>query len=113
MSDFRVRSKIWLEWNGQPFLGDGRYRLLVAVAAAGSINAAAKQLGISYRAWSQLEAMEQHAPYPLLERRSGDKGGGETRLTDAALNLLRYFGDLRDQVNRAVDAGFKERFERS
>lgn len=114
MSDFRVRSKIWLEWNGQPFLGDGRYRLLAAVAAAGSINAAAKQLGISYRkAWSQLEAMEQHAPYPLLDRRSGGKGGGETRLTDAALELLRSFGDLRDQINCAADAGFKEVFERS
>jgi len=114
MSDFRVRSKIWLEWNGQPFFGVGRYRLLAAIAATGSINAAAKQLGISYRkAWSQLEAMEQHAPYPLLERRSGGKGGGETRLTDAALNLLRYFSDLRDQVNRAADAGFKEGFKRS
>ncbi len=114
MSDFRVRSKTWLEWNGHPFLGDGRYRLLSAVADAGSINAAAKRLGISYRkAWSQLEAMEKHAPYPLLERRSGGKGGGETRLTDEALQLLSSFANLRNQVNRAADAWFKEVFETS
>ena len=77
MSEFRVRSKVWLEFDGQPFLGDGRYRILAAIEHAGSINAAAKHLDISYRkAWSQLQVMEEHAPFPLLQRRLGGKGGG-------------------------------------
>lgn len=114
MNDFRVRSKIWLEWNGQPFLGDGRYRLLAAVADAGSINAAARTLGISYRkAWSQLDAMENNAPFQLLERRSGGKDGGATRLTAEAMQLLCSFAALRDQVNNAADAGFNQAFEGS
>ena len=49
MSRLRVRSKVWLEVDGQAFLGDGRYRLLSAVQRNGSINAAARDLGISYR----------------------------------------------------------------
>ncbi|MFO7813730.1 MAG: LysR family transcriptional regulator, partial [Pelovirga sp.] len=61
MNNIRIRSKIWLEVNGQPFLGGGRLRLLRAIAATGSINAASQQLGISYRkAWSQLQEMEKH-----------------------------------------------------
>lgn len=64
-----MRSKVWLELNGQPFLGDGRYRLLTSVERTGSINSAAKELGLSYRkAWSQLQVMEKSSPFPLLRR---------------------------------------------
>lgn len=108
MSRFRIRSKVWLEFDGQPFLGDGRYRLLAEVERSGSINAAAKALGISYRkAWSQLDSMESHAPFPLLERRIGGKGGGATRLTAAAQELLENFQELRGQVNAAADNCFE------
>jgi molybdate transport system regulatory protein len=111
MSEFSVRSKVWLEFQGQPLLGDGRYRLLAAVGTSGSINAAARDLGISYRkAWSQLQAMEEHFPFPLLKRRSGGKGGGETLLTPEAVALLKKFRQLRDQVNRLADLCFEEHF---
>ena len=111
MNEFSVRSKVWLEYNGQPFLGDGRYRLLCAVKQSGSINAAARELGMSYRkAWSQLQAMEEHAPCPLLERRIGGKNGGATQLTAPALELLKGYRQLREQVNSADDNGFAECF---
>lgn len=111
MSELRVRSKVWLEVDGQAFLGDGRYRILAAIECGGSINAAARQLGLSYRKiWTQLQAMEQHAPFKLLERRTGGKGGGETRLTAAAQELLLSYRNLREQVNHAADQGFEEIF---
>ncbi len=111
MSEFRVRSKIWLEFRGRPFLGEGRFRLLAAVERSGSINAAAKDLGISYRkAWAQLKTMEEHSPFLLVERRTGGKGGGETRLTPAAVELLDHFKQLRQQVNTAADRCFEESF---
>ena len=63
MKSIRVRSKVWLEVDGEPLLGDGRYRLLRAVERSGSINGAARELGISYRkARAQLAALEAHAP---------------------------------------------------
>jgi molybdate transport system regulatory protein len=112
MSNFRVRSKVWLEFNGQPFFGEGRYRLLSAVSQTGSINAAAKALKISYRkAWSRLEAMEKNAPFALLDRQTGGKGGGATRLTAEAENLLSKFEDLRDQVNQMANRSFADIFD--
>jgi molybdate transport system regulatory protein len=111
MSDYQVRSKVWLEVRRQPFFGDGRYRLLEAVSRTGSLNAAARDLGISYRkAWAQLAAMEEYSPFPLVERRTGGKGGGETRLTEEAHELLKKFRQLREQVNRAADDGFTDLF---
>lgn len=111
MSSLRVRSKVWLEVDGEPFLGDGRYHLLRAVERSGSISAAARDLGISYRkAWAQLAAMEAHAPFPLLARRTGGKAGGATLLTAATLQLLEAFGALREAVNHAADRHFAEGF---
>ncbi len=111
MINISVRSKVWLEVDGQPFLGDGRYRLLRAVEQAGSINAAAKELGMSYRkAWSQLQAMEEHAPFPLLTRRIGGKNGGATLLTSEASQLMKCFRQLREKVNTAADCHFMECF---
>lgn len=111
MTDFRVRSKTWLEIDGQPFIGDGRYRLLLAVQRTGSINAAARELGISYRkAWSQLQALEEISPLLLLERRTGGRGGGETRLTPQAQLLMRRFERLRRQVNQAADRIYADCF---
>ena len=111
MKPMQVRSKVWLEVDGKPFLGDGRYRLLLAVEHCGSINAAARELGFSFRkAWSQLAAMEAHAPFPLLNRRTGGKAGGATTLTDEAHHLLEAFGKLREAVNHDADAHFASYF---
>jgi molybdate transport system regulatory protein len=46
MTEIRIRNKVWLEIDGRPLLGDGRARLLQAVATTGSINAACQELGI-------------------------------------------------------------------
>lgn len=111
MTKLRVRSKTWLEIDGQPFLGDGRYRLLMAVRQNGSINAAANALGLSYRkAWAQLQALEEASPVPLLERRTGGRGGGETRLTRDAIELMERFEALRQRVNREADRIYRECF---
>ena len=107
MKQLRIRSKIWLEVDGQSFLGDGRYRLLSAVQRNGSINAAARDLGLSYRkVWSQLQAMEESAPFPIMERRVGGKGGGASQLTDEILELMAQFRVLRNQVNKEADRCF-------
>ena len=99
MSPIVVRSKIWLETDGHPFLGDGRYRLLVAIERNGSINAAAKEMGISYRkAWAQLQAMEASSPFPLLIRKIGGKNGGSSTLTPEIKALMRQFEQLRERI---------------
>jgi molybdenum-dependent DNA-binding transcriptional regulator ModE len=48
-SGLQVRSKIWLEMDGEPVFGRGREVLLRFIQKTGSINAAAKAMGISHR----------------------------------------------------------------
>ncbi len=112
MTTFSARSKIWLEIDGAPVLGRGRQVLLEAVARTGSISAAARDLGISYRkAWSQLAEMEKQLPFPLLERRVGGRGGGMARLTPETETLLARFRQLLEGSEEFVDRRFSEVFD--
>ena len=107
MNRVEVRTKVWLEVNGEPLIGTGRERLLLAIERGGSLNAAATELGISYRkAWSQLQQMEKHAPFPLVERSKGGKGGGSTHLTPETKELLERFARLKSGLNEWIDEKF-------
>jgi len=103
MNRIQVRTKIWLEVDGEPLLGAGRVRLLRAIDEGGSINAAAVLLNISYRkVWAQLRQMEAHAPFPLVERTKGGRGGGSTRLTEETRILLARYAQLCESLDELV-----------
>lgn len=73
--------------------------LLRAVAEHGSLNAAADALDRSYsRAHSRVADLED-ALGPLVERERGGPGGGGSRLTDDARDLLARF----DRLAAALD----------
>lgn len=111
MKTLRVRSKVWLEVDGEPLLGDGRERLLRLIDELGSINAAARRMGLTYRrAWSSLRAMEEKLGSPLVLREKGGSGGGSSVITPEARELLEKFDILRRGLNQAVDRRFDEIF---
>lgn len=105
----QVRSKIWLEIDGEPVFGQGRERLLRLIDTTGSINAAAKEMGIPYRkAWTYLDAMEKRLGFPLVNRQKGGAGGGASALTPQAQALLQKFDLLQEGFNDLVNGKFAE-----
>ncbi len=109
-----VRSRAWLEWHGGSLLGQGRLALLEAVRAQGSISAAARALGVSYRAaWRWIDAMNRVAGEALVTTATGGRGGGGARLTAAGETLLeaaRLLGtrlaEWTEQMNDELAAFF-------
>lgn len=72
------------------------FALLEAVQQTGSINRAARTAGLSYKgAWRLLETACNLAHEPLLETATGGAGGGGTRLTAAAVDLLQAWQQLQ------------------
>jgi len=58
--------------------------LLEEINACGSINQAAKSVGMSYKAaWERIENINNVSPKPLISRQVGGSGGGGTVLTEA------------------------------
>jgi len=106
-SGLQVRSKIWLEMDEEPVFGQGREHLLRLIQKTGSINAAAKAMGISYRkAWTYIDAMEKRLGFPLVIRRKGGAGGGESVISPQAATLLEKFHALQEDFNNMVNSKF-------
>ena len=69
---------------------DKRVEILRAVGDAGSISAAARRCGVSYKAaWQAVDTLGNLAGAALLEKAVGGSGGGGARLTEAGAQLLR------------------------
>lgn len=84
-----------------------RLSLLRALAACGSISAAARQVGLSYKgAWQILESMNNASSEPLLIRNCGGSGGGGTRLTARGQALLAA-GDLLTRMAETLGAALE------
>lgn len=106
-----IKSKLWIEVDGEPVFGRGRRFLLQAIDKYGSINQAAKEINISYRkAWSYIKAMEDRLGIRLVERQVGGRNGGGAQLTEAARDFLRRYESLEEGVRDMVDKRFKDIF---
>ena len=70
-----LRIHLWLETGEGMLLGLGRAELLLRIQECGSLNRAAKAMGMSYRAaWGRLKATENQVGEPLVEPGQGRKG---------------------------------------
>jgi molybdate transport system regulatory protein len=98
--DFSVRSKIWIEdSNGKVIFGLGRYRILDAISRAGSMQAAAKELHMSYRAvWMRVRSSEKRMGKELIVR-----DGKGSRLTPFAEKLMKQYRRMQSVVQTETD----------
>ncbi len=75
--------------------------LLRAIEQSGSINQAAKQMGLSYKgAWQMIERANNLAPKVLITSATGGSKGGGTNLTAAGQSLLKLFTRLEKQHSK-------------
>ena len=83
-------------------MGPGKADLLAGIAEAGSIAAAARAMGLSYRrAWAMVETMNYNFAAPLVAATKGGGGGGGTVLTPEGAAVL---ADYRAMVAAAQAA---------
>jgi molybdate transport system regulatory protein len=86
-------------------VGPGKIALLEAIAEAGSISAAARSLGMSYRrAWELVAELNQTFSSPVVERITGGTGGGGAKLTRLGEALVLGFRDIEAAASRAAAA---------
>ena len=82
--------------------GRGKADLLQAIAQAGSISGAGRDLGMSYRrAWALVDEMNQHFRAPLVDSSRGGAKGGGASLTDLGRKVLADYRALEDLLRQA------------
>ncbi|MGL6161951.1 TOBE domain-containing protein [Microbulbifer sp.] len=73
-------------------------QLLRGIEECGSISAAAKEVGISYKtAWDRVDAMNNMSEQPLVVRSAGGARGGGTAITDLGREIIRGFLALQEE----------------
>jgi molybdate transport system regulatory protein len=97
---YLIRTKIWIQNpDGKVVFGLGRYRILKAVQDTGSLQAAAKELKMSYRAvWMRIRASEKRIGRELVVR-----DGKGSRLTPFAENLMKQYKRLLAILEKESD----------
>ncbi|MEO0915146.1 MAG: LysR family transcriptional regulator [Pseudomonadota bacterium] len=86
-------------------LGPGKADLLEAIDAEGSIAAAGRTMGMSYkRAWQLVETLNASFGAPLVTRSRGGASGGGAALTDMGRNVLAAYRRIEAGAAGAVAA---------
>src|SRR5437867_6037326 len=106
-----VRHKVWLDAGGRFAVGDGGTELLRAIETTGSVRAAARHVGWSYRhALAYLDNAERALRHPLVERTRGGHERGGARLNAEGRDFLRRYSRFRRETQAAVRALYRAAF---
>jgi len=101
---FKLKGMLSLQSDDQTLGGADRIALLAKIGETGSITAAARAVGMSYKgAWDVIDAMNNLSDEPLVMRVVGGKGGGGTRLTERGQRLIEAFAALEDVHRRFLE----------
>ena len=80
-------------------VGEARVRLLEAIAELGSISAAAKAVGLSYKgAWDAVQALNNLSERPLVQAQPGGAAGGAALVTPAGRVLISAFHRIESEL---------------
>ena len=83
--------------------GPGKADLLAHIRDAGSIAAAGRRMGMSYRrAWSLVEEMNAAFASPLVASVRGGPGGGGAHLTPAGEKVLTLYHAILERTRHAA-----------
>ena len=100
----KLVGKLTVDTEFGTFLGDTRIRLLEAISRYGSISQAAKAVPLSYKAaWDAVDAMNNLAEAPLVERAVGGKHGGGTQLTEYGRRVIAMYRAVEQEYQQAID----------
>ncbi len=88
-----------------PAMGPGKARLVSLIAESGSISAAARKMGMSYRrAWQLVEALNKSF---VLTTVGGKRGGGAV-VTDFGKRLVAQYHGMRAKAAAVIAADLEE-----
>lgn len=89
-------------------MGQGKADLLEAIAATGSIAAAGREMGMSYRkAWLLVDEMNRCFAKPVVEAVKGGTKGGGARVTEAGREALSQYRTIQAKAHAAIESELK------
>lgn len=104
-SDQETQARLWIkiDLGARGQIGPGKIGLLKAVASEGSISAAARAMGMSYRrAWLLVDAINRTCGQPAVDTHIGGTDRGGATLTPLGEELVALFENVQEQAQDAA-----------
>ena len=106
-----------IHWADQIAIGPGKAQLLESIRLTGSISAAAREMGMSYKhAWLLVDSMNACFDGVLVEAVKGGRTGGGATLTELGVEVLecyRHMQTLAADAIRSEIGKFKRRIQKT
>src|SRR5712691_10423376 len=101
--------RLWLDWDGAFLMGPRYLHFLDGVDRAGTIRAAGREVGWSYRTClNRIREMERVLGAKVLATTRGGARRGGARLTPEARRLVKLFERWRREALRLSDVAFRK-----
>jgi molybdate transport system regulatory protein len=105
-----LKIKIQIMCGAEIAMGPGKADLLDAIVAHGSISAAGRALGMSYRrAWMLVDVMNRCWAEPLVDAAAGGSHGGGARVTATGETVLCQYRALQSLCDDATHGAVRDR----
>lgn len=89
-------------------MGPGKAELVERIAQTGSISAAARAMGMSYRrAWQLVEALNRAYREAVIDTAVGGRRGGGARVTPFGRRLVARFRAMENKASAAIAADLR------
>lgn len=92
-----------------PAMGPGRAELIARIDRSGSISAAARAMGMSYRrAWQLVDAINESFREPVVVTAVGGRRGGGAVVTAFGKHLVERYRVMERKASAAIAADVKQ-----
>jgi molybdate transport system regulatory protein len=100
-----TRLTIRLDFDGARRLGAGKVALLESIGTTGSISAAGRAHGMSYRrAWLLVDELNGLFSEPVVAAHHGGAKGGGAELTVTGRRIVALYRDAEAKMRKAAEA---------
>jgi molybdate transport system regulatory protein len=94
-----IHLPIHVYFDGKVFLSPDNIELLKKIQTTGSLNAAAKEISVSYQnAWTIIDQINKAAPQPMVIKQRGGSGGGGALISDYGKLILKEYEAIEKEV---------------
>ncbi len=92
-----------------PAIGPGKAALVARIDETGSISAAARAMGMSYRrAWQLVDALNESFLQPVVLTEIGGRRGGGARVTEFGRELVQAYRRMEHKASIAIARDLRE-----
>jgi molybdate transport system regulatory protein len=94
---------------GSPAIGPGKAALVSHIDETGSISAAARAMGMSYRrAWQLVDALNESFSQPVILTEIGGRRGGGARVTEFGRELVEAYHRMENKASAVIARDLRE-----